>query len=55
MSDLLHQFLHDTRDTREYRRTVAVQMARQGINYDIIPAVLSVSKAFISNLKGIAA
>jgi hypothetical protein len=24
MSDPLHQFLHETRDTREYRRAVAV-------------------------------
>jgi transposase len=53
MSDPLHQFLEETRDTREYRRAVAVQMARQGIDYDTITAVLSVSKAFISKWIGI--
>lgn len=53
MSDPLHQFLHETRDTREYRRAVAVQMAHQGINYDVIATVLQVSKAFISKWKGI--
>lgn len=53
MSDPLNQFLEETRDTREYRRAVAVQMARQGIDYDTITAVLSVSKAFISKWIGI--
>jgi len=53
MTDPLHQFLEETRDTREYRRAVAVQMARQGIDYDTITAVLSVSKAFISKWTGI--
>jgi putative transposase len=53
MSDPLHQFLAETRDTREYRRAVAVQMAHQGIDYDAIAAVLQVSKAFISKWKGV--
>ena len=55
MSDPLHLFLEETCDTREYRRAVAVQMARQGIDYATITAVLSVSKAFISKWTGIKA
>jgi len=53
MSDPVHQFLDDTRDTREYKRALAVKMAHQGIAYDTITAVLQVSKSFISKWKGI--
>jgi putative transposase len=53
MPDPVHQFLDDTRDTREYKRALAVTMAQQGIAYDTITAVLQVSKSFISKWKGI--
>jgi putative transposase len=53
MSDPVQQFLDDTRDTREYKRALAVTMAQQGIAYDTITAVLQVSKSFISKWKGI--
>jgi transposase len=49
----LHQFFEETRNTRQYRRAVAVQMAHQGITYDTITAVPSISKAFISKWIGI--
>jgi hypothetical protein len=49
----VQQFLDETRDTREYKRALAVTMAQQGIAYDTITAVLQVSKSFISKWKGI--
>jgi hypothetical protein len=43
MSDPVHQVLDETRDTREYKRALAVTMAHQGIAYDTITTVLLVS------------
>jgi putative transposase len=53
MSDPVLQFLDETRDTREYKRALAVNMAHQGIAYETITTVLQVSKSFISKWKGI--
>jgi transposase len=53
MSDPVHQVLDEIRDTREYKRALAVTMAHQGIAYDTITTVLLVSKSFISKWKGI--
>jgi hypothetical protein len=39
MSDLVHQFSHDTRDARDYKRALAVTMAHQGIAYGTITAI----------------
>jgi putative transposase len=53
MLDTLNQFLDETRDTREYKRALAVKMAHEGIAYEVIAAVLQVSKPFISKWKRI--
>jgi len=53
MTDPLHQFLDETRDTREYKRALAVKMAHAGIAYDTIATVLQMSKPFISKWKGL--
>jgi transposase len=53
MPDPVHQFLGENRDTREYRRALAVEMAQQGIAYDTITTILQVSKLFISKWTGI--
>ncbi|NJL54816.1 transposase [bacterium] len=53
MLDALNQFLDETRDTREYKRALAVKMAHAGIAYETIAAMLQVSKPFISKWKRI--
>jgi putative transposase len=53
MLDALNQFLDETRDTREYKRALAVKMAHEGIAYEVIAAMLQVSKPFISKWKRI--
>lgn len=53
MSTTLSDFLQTTRDTREYQRALAVQMALNGLDYATITTQLSVSPAFISKGKGI--
>ncbi len=55
MLDALNQFLDETRDTREYKRALAVKLAHENIAYDTIVTMLQVSKAFISKWKCIAA
>ena len=49
----LQTFLATTRDTREYKRALAVQMVYQGIDYDVIMTLLRVSRPFISKWKRI--
>lgn len=49
----LQTFLTTTRDTREYKRALAVQMVYQGIDYDIIMTLLQVSRPFIRKWKRI--
>lgn len=53
MCDALSRFLQETRDTREYTRALAVQMAQQAIDYAVITAALEVSRPFISKWKRI--
>jgi hypothetical protein len=40
MFDPVHQFSHDTRDSRECKGALAVTMAHQGIAYGIITVPL---------------
>jgi putative transposase len=51
MSDTLSDFLTTTRDTREYKRALAVQMVLTGLDTETIMTQLSVSRSFISKWK----
>jgi transposase len=51
MDDVLSEFLRTTRDAREYKRGLAVQMAEQGYPYAAISQLLVVSEPFISKWK----
>ena len=41
MLDALNQFLDETRDTRAYKRALAVNMAHEGMAYAVIAAMLA--------------
>ena len=47
----LEVFIAEKRDSREYRRALAVKMALQGYEYDVICDILSVTPGFISQSK----
>jgi putative transposase len=47
----LEAFLAEKRDTREYRRALAVKMALKGYAYDVICDILSVTPGFVSQSK----
>ncbi len=47
----LEVFIAENRDSREYRRALAVKMALKGYAYDIICDILSVTPGFISQSK----
>jgi len=49
--DELEAFLTEKRDSREYRRGVAVKMALKGYLYEVICDVLNVSPGYISQWK----
>ena len=49
--DDLEAFLAQERDSREYKRAIAVKMALKGYLYDVICDVLNVSPGFISQWK----
>ena len=49
--DDLAQFLNEPRDSREYRRALAVKMALQGYMVEFIADVLNVSPGFVSQVK----
>ena len=49
--DELDAFLAGKRDSREYRRGVAVKMALKGYLYEVICDVLNVSPGYISQWK----
>lgn len=51
MDDILSEFLQTTRDAREYKRAVAVQMVYLGYSYEAISHLLQVSEPFISKWK----
>lgn len=51
MDETLSEFLRTTRDAREYKRGLAVQMAEQGYPYAAISQLLEVSEPFISKCK----
>lgn len=51
MDELLGEFLRSTRDAREYKRALAVQMAGQGYPYEAISQLLQVSEPFVSKWK----
>ena len=53
MDDALNEFLRTTRDAREYKRALAVQMASQNYTYRVISDLLQVSEPFISKWKAI--
>jgi putative transposase len=53
MCDALSRFLQETRDTREYTRALAVQLALHEVDYAVIIAALEVSRPFISKWKRI--
>ena len=53
MDDALSAFLRTTRDAREYKRALAVQMASQHYAYTLICQLLQVSEPFISKWKKI--
>lgn len=53
MDGLLSEFLCTTRDAREYKRALAVQMAGQGYAYEVISQLLQVSEPFVSKWKRI--
>lgn len=53
MDELLGEFLRSTRDAREYKRGLAVQMAGQGYAYAAISQLLQVSEPFVSKWKRI--
>ena len=47
----LEVFIAEKRDSREYRRALAVKMALKGYEYDVICDILSVTPGFISQSK----
>jgi putative transposase len=47
----LAAFLAEKRDSREYRRALAVKLALQGYLYDLISDMLDVSPGFVSQSK----
>lgn len=47
----LAAFLNEHRDSREYRRGLAVKLALQGYAYDVIGAILDVTPGFVSQSK----
>lgn len=47
----LDAFIGEKRDSREYRRAIAVKMALKGYEYDVICDILSVTPGFISQSK----
>jgi putative transposase len=49
--DDLEAFLAQERDSREYKRAIAVKMALKGYLYDVICDILNVSPGFISQWK----
>lgn len=49
--DDLAAFLHEKRDSREYRRALAVKLALLGYTYDAISVMLDVSPGFVSQSK----
>lgn len=49
--DDLAAFLNEKRDSREYRRGLAVKLARLGYTYDAISVMLDVSPGFVSQAK----
>jgi transposase len=49
--DDLVAFLAEKRDSREYRRALAVKLALLGYTYDAISSMLDVSPGFISQVK----
>jgi len=51
MDELLGAFLRSTRDAREYKRALAVQIAAQGYPYEAIGQLLQVSEPFVSTWK----
>ena len=51
MDEALSDFLRTTRDAREYKRGLAVQMAQQEFAYAAISQLLQVSEPFISKWK----
>lgn len=51
MEEGLSEFLRTTRDAREYKRALAVQMATQRYPYATISQLLQVSEPFISKWK----
>ena len=51
MDELLSEFLRSTRDAREYKRALAVQMASQNYPYETISHLLQVSEPFVSKWK----
>jgi transposase len=53
MDRALTEFLTHTRDVREYKRAVAVQMEAQGVAHRVIMQSLQVSAPFISKWKRI--
>ena len=51
MNEALGAFLKGTRDAREYKRALAVQMANQGYSYETISHLRQVSEPFVSKWK----
>jgi putative transposase len=51
MDATLSEFLRATRDAREYKRALAVQMASQNYPYELISQLLQVSEPFVSKWK----
>lgn len=51
MDEALSEFLRTTRDAREYKRGLAVQMVQQEFAYAAISQLLQVSEPFISKWK----
>jgi putative transposase len=49
--DELEAFLAEKRDSREYRRGIAVKMALKGYLYEVICDILAVSPGYISQWK----
>src|SRR5215470_3270893 len=49
--ELLTAFLAEKRDSREYRRALAVKLALQGYLYEVISDMLDVTPGFVSQVK----
>ena len=47
----LASFLAEKRDSREYRRALAVKLALQGYTYEVISGMLDVTPGFVSQSK----